>query len=206
MHKQPLRVAGFLALLAVTLPLAQRAGMAAVLPLSADQMVRLSRQIVVASVEGRQVRWNEQHTLIVTDYFLRIESHLRGETEERVKLTMPGGTLDGETHDTSISVRLRQGSRYLLFCHDLAQPQMMPITGAWQGVFREVLKNDGASSVASGEGSTELMVSGKAVSFPAFVETVRELAQKAPAYSEDHAIGWTAKGKDLPAKVYPPVA
>jgi hypothetical protein len=209
MQHRPLRRP--LALLALLLgSLLGRAGRAAEVPLSADQMVQLSRQVVVAVVEGQQARWNEQHTLIVTDYFLRVESRLRGKIEDRVKLTMPGGTLDGETHHTSLTVPLRKGARYLLFCRDLGQYQMAPITGTWQGVFREALRPDGARVVESAEGAVQLRISGKAVSFLDFVEAVRELVRKTPADSTSAAAaaipGWSATPKNLPAKVYSPLA
>ncbi|HET9226923.1 MAG TPA: hypothetical protein VFR31_09665, partial [Thermoanaerobaculia bacterium] len=167
--------------------------------MNAEQMVQLSRQILVAVVEGQQARWNEQRTLIVTDYFLRVESHLRGKTADRVTLTMPGGTLDGETHDTSVSVHLRQGERYLLFCRDLEQPQMSPITGSRQGTFREVLRANGTRGVEPALGG-EIKVA-----FADFVDAVRDLVRKTPS-GVPVIPGWSRTPNNLPAQVYSPLA
>lgn len=203
----PRCVRNSLALLAIVLSLSGRASQAAVAPLNAEQMVGLSRQIVVAVVEEKQTRWNEQHTLIVTDYSLRVESRLRGEVPDRVTFTMPGGTLDGETHATSVSVSLQKGSRYLLFFHDVLQPQMAPVTGAQQGMFREVRGADGLSTVVAGEGDGEpLRISGKKVRFEDFVNAVRDLVRKTSADAANAALpGWRATPGDLPAKTYAPV-
>lgn len=185
-----------------------RTGSAAVLPLSAEQMVGLSHQIVVAVVEGEQAHWNEQHNLIMTDYLLRIESRLRGEIPDHVTLTMPGGTLGGETHDTSVSVHLRKGDRYLLFFHDLGRPQMTPVTGAFQGVFRESRAADGKSLVIPGDGeAAPLVISGKKVLFQDFVDAVREMVRKAAANGASQGLsGWSATPGKLPAKTYSPLA
>jgi hypothetical protein len=194
--------------MAIISMLLSRQGWAAEIPLSADQMIALSRQIVVVLVEREQARWNEQHTLIVTDYFLRVESRLRGQARDHVKLTMPGGTLDGETHSTSLSVNLRTGERYLLFCRDLGQSHMAPITGSWQGVFHEIRTPDGPSRVEPGEGASALAVSGKMVTFADFVNVVRDLVRKAAPPDSAAVVmpGWTEVPKDLPAKVYSPLA
>jgi Matrixin len=176
-----------------------------VVPLSAEQMVHGSRQIVVARVESKQGRWNELHTLIMTDYSLRIEDRLRGEVPDRVTLTMPGGTVAGETHDTSLSVHLRTGSRYLLFCRDVAKTQMTPLTGAWQGAFRELELADGTSGVSPGGDDAPLLTSKGKLGFSDFVAAVRLLIRKNPGDAAGSLPGWRSESS-LPSKPYAPFA
>lgn len=116
--------------------------------LSGRQLAEASPNVVVASVLARQSRWNPQHTLIVTDYMLRIEDRLRGEAPDRITISVPGGTVGGVTDATCLSVSLEPGARYLLFLGDLSSPTFSPVTGARQGVFREKPEKAGAPSFA----------------------------------------------------------
>ena len=108
---------------------------ATVAPLSAPELAAASPHVVVAVVEGAESRWDR--SLIVTDYSLRIEERLRGDAPDRVTISIPGGTVGNETHETSVSFPLDVGERYLLFLGDLDRPTLTPVTGAWQGAFRE---------------------------------------------------------------------
>jgi hypothetical protein len=113
-----------------------------VVPMTGEKMVRASEHIVVGQVEDRRVHWNPQHTLILTSYTLAVEESLQGEPPERIKISVPGGTLDGETHGTCVEIRLEVGSRYLLFLEDPERPSITPVVGAWQGVFRETQEKE----------------------------------------------------------------
>ncbi|MFL6258967.1 MAG: hypothetical protein ACJ76Y_04575 [Thermoanaerobaculia bacterium] len=106
-------------------------------PMSVRDLAAASPHIVVATVEEGRSRWNGFHTLILTDYTLRVEERLRGEAPDRITITVPGGTVGKIADDTCISVHLETGARYLLFLGDLGRPTLMPVTGANQGVFRE---------------------------------------------------------------------
>lgn len=105
--------------------------------LSGRELAAASSNVVVAVVEGREVRWNAPRTLLMTDYTLRVEERLRGATPERFTLTMPGGTLGDITDEVCTTVELEPGARYLLFLGDLDRPSLSPIVGARQGVFRD---------------------------------------------------------------------
>jgi hypothetical protein len=120
-----------LLVLAASLP-----GKAHVVPMSLPELAAASPDVVIATVEGKQSRWNESHTFIVTDYTLRIEDRLRGEAPDRISITVLGGTVGRERDDTCVSVHLEPGSRYLLFLDDPGS--LSPVTGAAQGAFREV--------------------------------------------------------------------
>lgn len=108
---------------------------ATVARLSGPELAAGSPHVVVAVVEDAHGRWEK--SLIVTEYSLRIEERLRGDSPDRVTVSIPGGTVGGETHETSVSFPLEVGARYLLFLGDLGRPTLTPVTGAWQGVFRE---------------------------------------------------------------------
>lgn len=68
------------------------------LPQISSQLAARSPHVVVAVVEDARGVWNAGHTLIVTEYELRIEDRLKGDAPERVTLTVPGGTVGEETH------------------------------------------------------------------------------------------------------------
>lgn len=111
--------------------------------MSSRELAAASTNVVVAVVEGREVRWNGKHTLLMTDYTLQVEERLRGlpglpgDTPERLTLTVPGGTLGDITDEVCPTVQLEPGARYLLFLDDLDRSSLSPIVGAWQGAFRE---------------------------------------------------------------------
>lgn len=105
--------------------------------LSGRELAAASPNVVVAVVEGREVRWNDPRTLLMTDYTLRVEERPRGETPERFTLTMPGGTLGDITDEVCTTVDLEPGARYLLFLGDLDRPSLSPVVGSRQGVFRD---------------------------------------------------------------------
>lgn len=170
-------------------------------------MVRHSDHVVVAVVEKRETRWNPQHTLIVTDYTLAVEERLKGEAPARVTVTVPGGTIGDRTHGTCLSVRLDPGSRYLLFLGSLERPTLSPITGAWQGMFREAPGKDGRSGILAGTAREPMTVDGISVEFKDFVEAVRDLVTRVEASPETREKRETEEPRqDLPAKIYDPSA
>jgi hypothetical protein len=165
------RLAAFLVLSLLT-PDALRAHVA---QLSSRELAAASPNVVVAVVEGREVRWNGKHTLLMTDYTLRVEDRLRGDAPERLTLTMPGGTLGHITDDVCTAVQLEPGARYLLFLGDLARPSLSPITGAAQGAFRE------------------------SPGFPEIVKAARDLVARTPLAPRQAA---AASASLLPAKAW----
>lgn len=155
-------------------------------PLSDRQLAAVSTDVVVAVVEGSHSRWNAEGRLIVTDYTLRIEDRLKGGASQRLTLTIPGGTVDGETHGTCVSTPLAEGARYLLFLDRPEGSGLSPVTGGWQGVFREILDNDGKSWVGRG-GSRGIVVSpgsGEPMELADFIRSVRRLVEPTQALPE----------------------
>jgi hypothetical protein len=201
------RIFRFLAAAVLIIASSGRPLSADTVPLTDRQMVHESEHIVVVVVEGAQARWNVQHTLIFTDYDLRLEDRLKGNAPQRFTLSLPGGTLDGETHLTSLDTPLAPGSRYLLFLGDLSQPGMAPITGAENGVFRELAAADGKLYAAPGGAGTAALDHGQLVEFKDFVAAVRGLVERVAAHPETtDAPAKSAGGPALPAKRYDPSA
>lgn len=175
-------------------------------PMTDRQLVHGSEHIVVVVVENVRTRWNDQHTLIFTDYELRIEDRLKGRAPERITLSMPGGTLDGETHDTCLSTSLAKSGRYLLFLGDLVHPTLSPTTGAQQGVFRELVSKDGKRYVTAGSSSeAPLTLEGRPIEFKSFVEAMRGFVAQVEANPQPgDALPEEKSGSspDLPTKTW----
>jgi hypothetical protein len=168
-------------------------------PLTDRQLAAVSTDIVVAVVESSRSRWNAGGTLIVTDYALRVEDRLKGGAAERLTLTIPGGTVGGETQGTCVSTPLAEGARYVLFLDRPEGSGVSPVTGGWQGVFREIAGAGGKRWVGRGR-SRAVVVSpgtGEPVELADFVHSVRELVGRAPALPEAAEASWP------PAQVWP---
>jgi len=184
-------------LLALAALFSPRALSAHVERMSVPELAAASPHIVVAVVESRESRWNARHTLLFTEYTLRVEDRLRGGVPDHVSISVPGGTLGGLTDETCLTVRLEPGSRYLLFLGRLDEPGLSPITGAWQGMFREMPGN----LAAVGEEREPLVLRGRPVHFGDLVAAVRPLAAKAyAARPAPPPAVW------LPAKAWDPTA
>ncbi len=175
-----------LAFVVLTAFVPARSASAHMRPLTDRQLAAVSTDVVVAVVESSRSRWNASGTLIVTDYALRIEDRLKGGAPERLTLTIPGGTVGGETHGTCISTPLTEGARYLLFLDRPEGSGVSPVTGGWQGVFREIAGAEGKRWVGRGR-SGEVVVSpgtGEPVELAGFIRSVRELVGGAQAHAE----------------------
>ena len=167
--------------------------------MSVPELAAASPHVVVAVVESRETRWNPQHTLLITDYTLRVEDRLRGEAPERISLLIPGGTLGNVTDATCLTVHLEPGARYLLFLGDLDRPSLTPVTGAQQGMFREIA-GMGENLAAAGESRTPLELDGRPVRFSDLIAAVRPIAAKALPPPP------VPPTRSLPAKTWDPAA
>lgn len=175
-------------------------------PLLSDrERIADSRHVVVATVAGASARWNPQHSLIVTDYTLRLEEQLKGEAPAEVVLTMPGGTAGATTDRTCFTVALETGGRYLLFLDDLGAPSMVPVTGGGQGVYREVREADGRA-VAVGPGVSKLARGGRPASFEELVAAVREEVREVAALPAEEKAALPPSDFPLLSKAYEPLA
>ena len=186
-RRELLAAALLFALLCLMTP---RALGASVVRMEPRELAAVSPHVVVATVEEREVRWNDGHTLLVTDYQLRVEDRLRGDSPERFTLSMPGGTLGDITDETCLTVALEPGSRYLLFLGDLDSPSLSPIIGASQGAVRELPDR-----------TIPMRLGGRPVRFDDFVAAVRSLVEETPLKQKTAALA----DRSLPAKSWSPV-
>lgn len=176
--------------------------------LSDREMVRYSQHVIVATVQGKKTHWNDKRTLILTDYLLAIEDRIKGNAPALTTVSVAGGTLDGETHDTCLSMHLRTGEKYLLFIENLEKVQLSPFTGAWQGVFRESKGTGTHRYVAGGASSSSLLTSGAVrIEFADFVDAVKGLVRQVENDpGPQPADARSAIVPKLPFKVYDPSA
>jgi hypothetical protein len=156
------------------------------LPLTDRQLAAGSTDVVLAMVEDARSRWNEERSLIVTDYSLRVEDRVKGAAPGLLTLTIPGGTVGNETHGTCVSTPLVKGARYLLFLDHPGRPSVAPVTGGWQGVFREIAGAEGKRWVGRGRGGAVVVspVSGRPVELDDFLRSVRRLVAGVEASPE----------------------
>ncbi len=148
--------------------------LAHVVPMTADEMVRAARFVVVATVTDKHAEWNDRHNLILTRYTLSVEDGLRGRPPAALTVVVAGGTLDGETHESCMTVDLAVGRRYVLFVNDPSVPTFSSFTGAQAGVLAEVRTTDGREpSIASAGGTFVALTGGERVPFREFVDRLR---------------------------------
>lgn len=175
------------------------------------QKIRVAEHIVVVTVAEKDVHWNDQRTLIVTDYILRVEDRLKGDAPAALRIRVAGGTLGDETHSSCLSTPLERGDRYVLFLNDLHRPAFSPFTGASQGVFHEVRTADGKRWVAGGQRpDVPLKLEGRNIDFPTFVASLRDLIAVAvnPKKGDEEELQRILGGvenPDLPAQEYLPL-
>ncbi len=173
------------------------------IPMSASEMVRRSSRIVVAVVDGSAVRWNDRHNLILTDYSLRIEDRLKGESPSAFSITVIGGTLDGETQTTCLSAPLEVGGRYLLLLQGSSERALTPFVGGVEGIVREMegaAVSVDAMDFGIGAGQKRDRPSAH-VEFSALVERVRGMACGIADFAESESIPSTPN-QMLPSKSY----
>jgi len=145
-------------------------GAAHAIRVDAAQLVTISPFIVVGTVANSTVRWNQQHTLILTDYVFSVEQQLKGQLPQIVTLTIVGGLLDNLRHDTCLSSSLDTGARYVLFLDDPTAPSFSPLVGAGQGWVRQGPGLVGNQLDAEGTASPALSITNGPVAFDNFVK------------------------------------
>lgn len=180
-----------------------------VVPLTSEQMIRHSKNIVVATVESQATRWNTQRTLILTDYELALERQLKGSRQQqRLTVSVIGGSLDGETQTTSLATPLEIGGRYVFFLQDIDQQLLSPFTGVWQGIIRE-MREDLGKTFAAGGPQGQRRIGGPDDSFGDFVATLVELIRSIEASPGDPNSAITpshgaSREQTLPSKIFAP--
>jgi len=166
-------------------------------PMGADEMVYDSRYIVVATAVDRSVARVGEGRLIVTRYRLAVEDGLRGDPAHDLTVEVVGGTMDGETQETCLTVQLELGARYLLFINDPKNPGFSTFTGAQQGVIRDPGQGKTIAVSAAIAG-----VTGAAITFPELVDQMRAFIAKTEAVAAPPPRAAVVHDPPLPFKRY----
>lgn len=124
--------------------------------LSLSELVRRADHVVLATcVDGRASRDGRRR--IVTDYDVRVEETMKGDTREGATLTMR--TLGGVLGDLGMRIEgephLEVGRRYLLFLRTLSDGRTLRPVGMSQGVM-PVEEEGGTLTVQPGGGGMAL--------------------------------------------------
>jgi hypothetical protein len=102
--------------------------------LSANEILRFSRVIVVAQITNSSTRLGgPNNNLVVTDYQLEIEQALHGDWNGTRTLTVGGGAHQGIVDAISGNTHLDVGRVYLLFIEDPEREIFNPLVGSGQG-------------------------------------------------------------------------
>lgn len=123
-----------------------------------SQLVESSNKIFVGKVKKVSCRWNENHSLIVTDVLFSIEESLKGKYgEDFVKYTFSGGQLDGESHQLSVVPSFYVGEKLLIMIDQKSRMQFSPVTGGTQGKFSsQHFSNSSGRFKSTGKGDSSM--------------------------------------------------
>jgi hypothetical protein len=102
-------------LLAVSCVVTSVAMATTVAEMSLHDMVSMAPSIVVGSVESSSSRWNEDHSLIVTDVRIRVTDVIKGQNAGEILVTQPGGRVGKLRVDVDGAVAYRTGQETVLF-------------------------------------------------------------------------------------------
>lgn len=123
-----------------------RPALASQIQIAFEEMAQTSDLIFIGTADSQSVRFNDRKTMIFTEVVFRDiqRIHATSKSVQRsaptVRVTYPGGELDGVGMDVSDTPRFIAGHRYLLFMFDDGQVYSTPIIGGAQGQF-EVVKD-----------------------------------------------------------------
>jgi hypothetical protein len=110
-----LRLVSLLVCVPVLAGLPGTAGATSIAPLSARDMVGTATRIVHATVIGSTSRWNEDHTLVVTETRLRILASLKGDAGAETTVRVPGGQIGKLRVEVPGAVPFAPGEEWVLF-------------------------------------------------------------------------------------------
>jgi len=78
-------------------------------------LVSMAPSIVVGTVESSNSRWNEDHSLIVTDVRIRVTDVIKGQNAGEVVITQPGGKVGKLRVDVDGATAYQNGQETVLF-------------------------------------------------------------------------------------------
>jgi hypothetical protein len=94
------------------------------------QRVDLSQEIVKGEVIDTKSYWNVERTLIFTDVTIRVDESLKGNRVTEMKITIPGGTVGGDTHWVSDTPQFSVGDYGVILLESSGH-----VTGGPDGIY-----------------------------------------------------------------------
>ena len=105
--------------------------------LSLEQMSQASTAIVRGRATRQDTYWNPQHTQVVTDTTIAVESVVKGQPPRTLVVEQPGGTIGNFHEYVAGTVRFRPEASYLLFLEPAGDgPARYLVVGLSQGAYR----------------------------------------------------------------------
>jgi hypothetical protein len=156
-----------------------------------QDLVAENSLIVVGEVVSSRSYWNGPRTIILTDVQVSVSEILKGKLgEPEITVTLPGGTVDGETVAVIGGAELTPGSSYVLFLRQGDLPGargVRVIREHSQGVFEIQLAKDGLHAISQatrlslipdGLGNTVALGGAQGMPFQSMRQSVRDLAER----------------------------
>ena len=101
--------------------------LAIVIPISLEERMEHSKQIVLAKVVGHECYWDAKQTNIFTAYHLEITANIKGvATLSFAKVVTRGGIIGEEAQLVFPSIEMHMGQTYCLFLSDVPTNQLHP--------------------------------------------------------------------------------
>lgn len=140
-----------------------------------EQLATSNQRIVLAQVIDAVSYWNSEGTFILTDYTLQTDETLKGESVERITITLMGGTVGDRSVLVVGGAALEAGRSYLLFLspNNLpGAPQALSVRDHSQGVFEITAKNGGLRAISQANGHALLADKAGATEPPGAIDGV----------------------------------
>jgi len=83
--------------------------------MSLKDLVSMAPSIVVGTVESSSSRWNEDHSLIVTDVRVQVTDVIKGQNAGEIVITQPGGRVGKLRVDVDGAAAYPSGQETILF-------------------------------------------------------------------------------------------
>lgn len=102
-----------------------------------EDMPSMADFVIVGTVIDSTSRWDKRGVMIYTDYAIRVEEGILGNSSPQIVMSFAGGTVGGKTIVVTDTPVLEIGSKYILFAYG-NNKYSVPVVGHEQGVFRVV--------------------------------------------------------------------
>ncbi len=124
-------------------------------PRDLRQVAAAATQVIHGTVVSSRSRWNDDHTLIITQTRVRTLDVLKGADDSEVLLTMPGGRIGKLVVDVPGVAPFRDGEETILFVVDDSKGTKS-VEGWSRGRFEVVVDGRTGERVVSGDLAAEL--------------------------------------------------